>query len=397
MKNQWIHFFSGTLTVKATGQGPEKLINSLVQNRISVWNVKWRSPEELTFCIGLSDAKKLRPYVRKHRCKISFTKRTGFPFFVRKMVRNGGFLAGGIMFMAVIFLLSNMIWKIEIEGAKPATEYKIEKALKELGVKRGRLQFLTETPESIQHHLTNKIDEITWVGVELSGTAYHLRVVEKSEPEKKEKLRPRNLVAKKKAVIVDMFVEEGEPKVDIYDLVQPGQLLVSGKIGKDGETKLVPAKGEVYGEIWYKSEVILPMESRFQVFNGNEARSYSLKVSNVFIPLWVKGKTEFKNFETESSEREFRFLNWRLPVTFVTEIHRESEIVTRKYSDQEAYKVAREMARRDLQNRLPEDAVIKDEKILHLSRRNGKVYLKILFHVYEDIAKEQPIIQGESE
>ena len=397
MKNQWIHYFSGTVTVTATGQGLERLLNTLVRNQISVWNVKWRGPNELIFCVSLADAKKLRPFVRKHKCKILFAKRTGFPFFAKKMLRNSGFLAGALIFMIVIFLLSNMIWKIEIEGAEPATEYKIEKALKEMGVTRGKLQFLTETPESIQHQLTSKIDEITWVGVKLSGTTYHLRVVEKSEPKKKENPGPQNLVAKKKAVIVDMFVEEGEPRVEIHDLVKPGQILVSGEIGKEGETKLVPAKGEIYGEIWYRSDVVLPLESRFQVFSGKEARSRFLQLGKISIPLWSAEKSGFKNFETETSTREFRLLNRRLPFAYVMEIHRESEIITRKYSDQDALKVAREMARRDLQNKLPEDAVIKDEKILHHSNRNGKVYLKILFHVYENIAKEQPIIQGESE
>ena len=73
-----------------------------------------------------------------------------------------------------------------------------------------------------------------WCGVE--GTTYHLQVVEKNEPEKPEYFSPQHLVAKKKAVIVDMFVEEGQAVVDLYDHVEEGQLLVSGLIGKEGQT-----------------------------------------------------------------------------------------------------------------------------------------------------------------
>lgn len=398
MRNQWIHFYSGMITVKVSGKGLERFINALVRSNISVWNLKRDVAEQqLIFTIGLDDAKKLRHFARKYGCKVSFSKRTGLPFFVKKLFKNGGFLAGSMLFLIVIFLLSNMIWDIEITGADPATEYKIEKLLKEIGVKKGQLQFLVETPESIQQHLTNNIDEITWVGVELSGTAYYLRVVEKSEPEKTEKSGPQHLVAKKKAVIVDMFVEEGEPQVEIHEHVTPGQILVSGEIGNEDQTRLVSAKGEVYGEIWYKSEVVLPIESRFQVFNGNEERKYSLKMGNLAVPLWGIGKTDFKSFEKETDIREFNFLKWKLPVMFVTDVYRESEQITRKYSDKDALEVAKEMARRDLKNILPDDALIKSEKILHHRNENGKVYLTILFHVYEDIAKEQPIIQGESE
>lgn len=199
MRNQWIHFYSGMITVKVSGKGLERFINALVRSNISVWNLKRDVAEQqLIFTIGLDDAKKLRHFARKYGCKVSFSKRTGLPFFVKKLFKNGGFLAGSILFLIVIFLLSNMIWDIEITGAEPATEYKIEKLLKEIGVKKGQLQFLVETPESIQQHLTNNIDEITWVGVELSGTAYHLRVVEKSEPEKTEKSGRSILLPRKK-------------------------------------------------------------------------------------------------------------------------------------------------------------------------------------------------------
>lgn len=59
------------------------------------------------------------------------------------------------------------------------------KHLEKIGVKKGRLQFLMMTPEKIQKSLTNGIDNITWVGVELNGTALHMKVVKKTNRQKK--------------------------------------------------------------------------------------------------------------------------------------------------------------------------------------------------------------------
>lgn len=397
MRNQWVHFYSGIIKVKASGKGLERFVNALVRDDISIWDIKRHGTEHLTFYTRLEDAKRIRHIIRNFECKITFIKRTGFPFLLKRLLRNGGFLVGSFLFLSVIFLLSNMIWDIEVKGAEPATEYKINKVLRDMGVKKGQLQFLVDTPEAIQQKISNSIEEITWIGVELQGTTYHLQVVEKSEPEKMEKLGPQNLVAKKKAIIVDMFVEEGEPKVEINDHVEPGKILVSGEIGNDEEKRQVSAKGKVIGEIWYKSQVVLPIESHFQVFNGNEERKRYLKVGNVSIPIFGSGKTDFKSFEKEKDTKEFNFLKWKLPFTYVTETYRESEEVIRKYSDKDALEVAKEMARKDLKNKLQEEAVIKEEKILHHRKQNGKVYLTMLFHVYEDIAIEQPIVQGESE
>jgi similar to stage IV sporulation protein len=290
-----------------------------------------------------------------------------------------------------------MIWGIVVKGADPATEYKINKELDKMGVKVGNLQFFVENVESIQRQLTNNIEEITWVGVELQGTTYHLQVVEKNEPEKPEYLSPQHLVAKKKAVIVDMFVEDGQAVVDLYDHVEEGQLLVSGLIGKEGQTVQVPAKGKIMGETWYKTNVEIPIKSTFQVYNGNEERKHYLKLGRSKVPIWGFGKIDFKEYETESNEKEVNFLSWKLPVALVHDTHREKEMETRIYSEGEAIDVAKKMARLDIKNQLTEDAKIIGENVLHQSVDNGKVIVSIHFQVIENIATGEAIIQGESE
>lgn len=397
MRNHWIYFYTGIVTVKVSGRGLERLLNDLTRNDILIWNVKKHGTETLTFRMSLKDISAFRTIVRHSGCKIDFINRTGLPFLLKRLLKNGGFLAGALLFSIIVFVLSNMVWGIEVKGADPATEYKIRKELDAIGVKIGRLQFFLDEPEAIQRAITNKIEEVTWVGVELQGTTYHLQVVEKNVPEEPEKLGPQNLVATKKAVIVDMFVEEGQPIVDINEHVKPGQLLVSGEIGKEGETKSVSAKGEVLGETWYKSDVELPLETTFQVFNGNEKIKHSILVGSFSIPIWGFGEHAYKQFETESEEKTFRLLKWELPISYIKDTYRESEKVTRTYSKEEAIEVAKEMARTDIKNGLPEDATIKGEKVLRQTTQNGKVYLSMHFQVIENIAKSYPIIQGESE
>lgn len=397
MKNGWITFFTGIVTVKITGKGLERFINTLTRNGLLIWHVRRLGLHSITFKMRLNDLSILRSHVRGSGCKIEFIKRNGLPFLLKRLMKNSGFLVGAVGFMLVIFLLSNMIWGIQVKDADPATEYQIYKELDKMGIKRGKLQFFVDNVESIQRQLTDNIENITWVGVELQGTTYHLQVVEKNEPKKPEYLSPQNLVAKKKAVIMDMFVEEGQAVVDIYDRVVEGQLLVSGMIGKEGQTVEVPAKGEIWGETWYKTDVDMPLESTFQVYNGNEKRKYYVEIANFNIPIWGFGKVDFQKYETETNETKVKFLSWELPISLISETHRENEVEERIYSKEEAIRVAKEMAKLDIKNRLPEDAIIKEEKVLHQSIDNGKVKLSIHFQVIENIAEGKPIIQGESE
>lgn len=395
MKNHWMMFYFGIVTVKVTGKGIERFINQLTKSGILIWNVKKHGTVALTFKMRLPDVNKLRVAARKSECKIEFLHGGGFPFLLKRLWKNSGFIIGVLMFFILIMYLSNTIWGIEIKGASPATEHQIRKELNKMGIKIGKLQLFLDDVESIQRELTNNVQAITWVGVELKGTTFHFQVVEKNEPEKPEYLSPRHLVAKKKAVIVDMFVEKGVPIVKVHDHVLPGQLLVSGTYGKEGQTVNVAAKGEILGETWYKSVVELPLKSSFQVFNGNENRKHYLKIGSFRLNIWGFKKPEYSMYEKERHEKKIRFLKWTLPLSIETETIRESEKVTRIYSNEDAIKMAKIAARNDLKNRLPEDAVIKGEKILHQSIENGKVNLVIHFQVIENIAQGQPIIQGD--
>jgi similar to stage IV sporulation protein len=391
MKNQWIEFLTGKVTVKVSGRGIERFLNVLIRNGLMIWNVKRHGTETVTFTMRLADALKIRKYARERECSITFLKRAGMPFLFKRLLKNSGFVGGAFLFLLIIMFLSNVIWGIEIKGAKPATEYQIRKELDKMGVKIGKVQFFVDNVEGIQRNLTNNIGNLTWVGVELKGTTYHLQVVEKKEPEKPEQLAPRNLVAKKKAIISSMFVETGQKMVDINDHVQPGQILVSGVIGKEGQTQQVAAVGEVWGETWYRSHVELPLETNFFVFNGLEKQKHSIILGNLEIPIWGFGGTEFNEYESEKNVKKIHFLKWELPISIGNETLRAREEMTRTYTQKEAEKIAIDLAKNKIKKGLDEEAIIKDEKILHKELKNGKVILDIHFKVIENIAVGQTI------
>ena len=392
MKNQWIEFLYGRVTVKVSGKGLERFLNVLTRNGLHIWNVKRHGTETITFKMRVQDALKMRQFARKSDCKISFLQRSGAPFLLRRLLKNSGFMLGAAAFLFIIFFLSNVIWGIEIKGAKPATEYQIRKELDKMGVKIGKVQLFVDNVEGIQRRLTDNIGALTWVGVELKGTTYHLQVVEKNEPKKTEQLSPQNLIAKKKAIIVRRFVEAGQPVVDKNDHVEKGQLLVSGVYGQEGgSTELVAAKGEIWGETWYKSDVKLPLVTNFKVFTGKEEQKHSLLLGNFDIPIWGFGKTEFKKYETEKNVHKIHFLKWELPISYINKTIREREEFQRSYSKQEAEQSALELAKKEIKSKLDEDAMIIDEKSLHKEYKDGKVILAIHFKIIENIAVGQPI------
>ncbi|MFC3882966.1 sporulation protein YqfD [Bacillus songklensis] len=396
MKNQWTNFITGTVTITIKGKGIERFLNNCFRQRLLLTNIQRIDEQCVKATILLHDIPTIRYLVRQSECKIYFSRKNGLPFLVKRMWKNSGFVIGIGVFLVLIMMLSNMIWDIKIAGAKPHTEYQILKELDKMGVKRGKLQFFMDDPDTIQRKLTNNIDSITWIGVELRGTTFHFQVVEKTQPKQPKTVSPSDIVAKKKAVITKLFIEKGQPLVKVNDFVQPGQLLVSGTIGKEDYQRTVGAKGEIYGETWYKSVVEIPLKTNFRVLTGKDFTKYAFYLGNIRVPIWGFFQNEtYKKAKVEELKKPVYFLKWRLPFAYETITTREEEEVTREYNVQQAIEKGKEIGRKELISKLDADAKIKGEKVLHQTNDNGKVKLTIYYQVIENIATTQPIIQGD--
>ncbi|WLR43986.1 sporulation protein YqfD [Bacillus carboniphilus] len=394
MKNRWIYFFLGVVSVHVKGQGIELFLNRCARNGILLWNVK-KSESHTSFLIRLKDVHALRRVVRESECKCFFQRGRGLPFLIKRTMRNGGFLLGFIFFIGVIFMLSNMLWNVSIEGADPKTEHNIKKQLDELGIKQGRFLFSLPSEEQIQDHIIDHVEGLTWIGVELVGTSYHLNVVDQEKPEVKDIDGPRHIVAKKDAVISKMFVEKGKPVVEVNQYVKKGETLVSGLYGEDDKKSIVSAKAEILGETIYQTSIETPLESTFQSYTGENMNEYSVSFGSLKVPVWGISDNDFKRYTEESTDHQIKFFRWELPVVIERKTIRESETLKRIYSEDEAIEAAEKLGREYILSEIDKDASIKEEKVLHEEISNGKVKLTILYNVIEDIVDTIPINQGE--
>lgn len=393
MAKIWTKYMRGTVKIKVEGEYAERFLNYCLKNDIQIWEV--RRKEHLELHMYTDDALRIRIPLRNYGCKFKVLKRRGAPFIVHKMISRSGFVAGLGLFFILVFLLSNMVWNIEVSGADPQTEHHLRKVISEMGIKKGKLLFRLPDPREVQYMATEKMDEVTWIGVTLEGTTFHFKVVQKELPEEIKSLGPQNLIAKKKAFVTNMFVEQGQVKVERNQLVQKGQLLVSGNIGKDKNVRTVAAKGKVFGEVWYLNEVSVPLKTTFNTLTGNKKDKHYLSLFGWEVPIWGLGSTDFKEFQVIEDENTFRMLKWELPISYVKKGIHESESVQREYTSKKAVEIAKQMADDEMENHLETDAKIKSGKILHHTIDNGKVNVSIYYKVIENIAEEQPIIGGD--
>lgn len=395
MKNKWLYFFSGFVRIEVKGKYGERFLNRCIEEKLTIWDISRVNEEKIVANLLLTDVKRLKPLLKMTSCKVTFLERYGWPFFYRRLLIRSGLAIGFVAAFMIILLLSNMVWSVTIKGASPKAEHELRQIIESMGIERGKFVFLLPSVEDIQKEVTERLDGATWIGVRLNGTNYEFEVVEQTLPEQAEAISPRHLVATKKAIIHDLFVEKGTAKVKPNQFVQKGDVLVSGYIGKEGSQVAVGAKGIIFGEIWYKSTVTVPLKQSIDTLTGEHLSRHFVSIFGFDIPVWGFKNEPFSKEELNERVVPLAFLQMTLPIQYKQKQWLERDHYMREYTKEEAIQAGIEAAKYELKQILPKDAKIKSEKVLHETVENGKVKLLIHYQVIEDITGIERISQGE--
>ncbi|WP_194841325.1 sporulation protein YqfD [Salinibacillus xinjiangensis] len=403
-------FFKGYITIQIKGKKPELFLNQCIREDIAIWDIRRNSEMEIEAKVHLKNLTNIRQIRRRLGYKVSLKEKNGLPFILAHLRFRKPLIIGLFLSLVLIFILSNMVWQVKIVGVSPEMEYKIQERLDDYGLKEGVFKFTLRSVDDIERNITNELKDIMWLGIEEKGTTYIVQGVEKTVVDKEQKSMPQHLVASKDGTIMEMLVEKGSPKVAVYQKVKKGDILVSGIIEEgngniNGEKEdaddqkdrqqYVHSKGTVMAETWYTTETTVPLTYKHQSLTGDKDHHYSLKIGNFSIPIWDFLSPDYKEKHMEKEDNSLYFLNFKLPFSIEKKTIFEKETTTGKRDEKTAIAEGIAQAKRELKKHTNHDAEILDERILHEKVENGKVKLELLFIVKEDIAKPQPINQGE--
>ncbi|WP_019119931.1 sporulation protein YqfD [Brevibacillus massiliensis] len=392
MRNAIREWVEGHITVTVRGKRFERLINLALREGLHIWNIKRISGEHGQMDMLIRDYFRLRPLLRETGCRCHVLRRDGLPFWLIRMRLRFGFTIGVVLFIIGLYMLSGVVWNVEIVGNHRIPTEEVSRAAEKFGIKVGAWKFKLKEPLVLQQEIQGVLPDVSRVGVDIEGTRVVIEVVEKEKPEVKPEAGPRNLIAKKKAVIHSVLPEAGKSMVKVNQYVDKGQVLISGLIGSETSQQLVSAKGKVEGEVWYVSNVSVPLAQTVYELTGDKQDAYYLTVGQYALRLWPLRQDPYERYEQSEQRYQFSYDRFTFPIGFKRQIQQKAAGITRTLSEAEAIEAAKRFARNDVLKRAGADATIKDEKVLHVKRENGKVYLSIHYSVIEDITAEQPLV-----
>jgi similar to stage IV sporulation protein len=168
-----------------------------------------------------------------------------------------------------------------------------------------------------------------------------------SIPAKEETIQeePRDIVASREGIVTSVLVRSGVSQIQVGDEVEPGQLLILGRIdilndsGEVSGYQYTAADADVYARTTYTyyDEFVLSHEVRHPT--GKKRYGIYAKVGGKTISL--KLRPGFERFSVLNTEYPVKLTeNFYFPLTFGSTLYEEYEIYTESYSKVEAEALA---------------------------------------------------------
>ncbi len=392
MFERFLGYIRGYIRIRLTGKNYEKILNNLMTQNIYIYDIRTYG-DYIEGNISINDFCKIKGVVREKKHKFKIVRKRGLPFLMKKYKKRKTFLFGMVVTYLILMVLSTLIWDIKIYGIEKIDRQSISEVLFDSGVRLGAPNFLIKHDMAYEK-LYKTFPNIVWLNIYRKGTTMNIEVVESTEKSKEIKdEEPCNIVANKKAIIADIITLKGVPKVRKKDVVNVGEVLVSGEIeveqGGEIIKKYVSAAANIQGKEYIYIKAEQELEAIIKNYTGKRYKEVAIRIGDFSIKL-PRIKPEYKKFDTKESIISILPAKDKSKLAYIVDEHKEYTTSIKKYTSEEVKHRIEEKIYRYLSSKLHEDAKILDVKMDYYI--NGKiVYVNAVVSVLEKIGEKKPI------
>ncbi len=386
-------FFKGSVEVEAEGLFLERFLNICMRRGIFLSDVKRISNEKISAKIGIGGFKEVRPVAKKTRTRVRIKSRSGMPFLIHRYKKRRVAAVGLALFLGILWYLSSHIVGIDIAGNERIKTAEIENQLKNFGLYRG-IAVSRIDRRLIQNKMMTAFDDIAWIGINVKGSRAYIEVKERLDARQTfDEDVPCNIVADRDGQIVALEVRSGQTMVKINDMVEAGDLLVSGAMDSRVEgIRYAHSEGCVYAETIYKKSGEYPLEFTEKVYTGQEKVRRSIEVFGQSIKLYLKSGQPFEYCDKTEERTDFHpGKPGILSASLTTETYKEYIPEKRTRTVLQAVELGRRELVGAIEKEIDERVEILNKNVTYREIDKTKVEVTVEILCKEDIARQSAI------
>lgn len=395
----FIGMMTDCVTLRVSGCGKEKFMNFCSDNNINLSNIFFDDFGMLC-TMRAADFKKTRPCVKRAGVHVCIVRKKGAGIYFRLRRRRYGFFGGAFAALIFMIYLTSHIWVIDIIGNETIPDNTIYAALEKHGLKTGSFKYGYDM-KKFQNDMLLELDSLSWIWVNIDGTKAVVQVREKGDtPEIADKNQIYNIIASQNGYITDIIAKSGRCVVNVGDVVNEGDLLISG-IGSTAYkgNRYIHSYGSVFAKTSRTKSGEYNHTKTVCTLSGKKTNKISFTLFGHKFKLFLNGECEYKYFEKKKYTKKLKiFNNFYLPITFTRETF--CEIIRKDVaiSDSEAVAAAVKKLTSDIESERSDDAkTIKKEYKYSKNNENGNLTVTVTVDSIENIAVPVKIETYDSE
>lgn len=387
------NYLRGYVIIEVSGFSVERFINLAIHKGIYLWGIN-RNVNGIILKVGIKGFKMLKPCVRKTKCHIKIVKKIGLPFLLHKYRKRKILATGFLFFILILYILSSFIWTVEITGnnridKNAIIDYSIEAGLKP-GVFRNTIDL-----RQLEKDFMNHFSEISWIAISVKGTKATIELTETiKKTEIIDRTKPCDIIAKKNGLIISIATNAGTPKVKAKDVVDQGDLLVSGLLvigeGEEQKKQYIHASAQIKAKLWYQFELSENIKYNDKIFTGQTKKDYSIQIKDKKINV-LKASISYSNYDKIS---DTKLLNlggdFELPIKLIVDEYKEYTLEPKTRTSEQIKKMIEAQIEDTISRELGDNIQIIDKSINYTALKD-KVTAKVVITTIEDIGQEKEI------
>lgn len=395
----FLNYAVGYAEIKVTGASPEAVLNRCAEECIPFWCVDCKDIFTMVFRTGLKDAENICTFADRCYCDIEITSRRGFPISAKRIKNHRVLWALPALLCAILIVASLFVWKIEVIGNETVSETEIMNALAESGVYIGSFWPKYEA-DMIRSRVLLSMPELKWIGVSIFGSRVVIQVREATEiPELFDGDTPARIVAAESGIIERLDALRGKALMKDGDTAVIGDTIIDGIVlsDREGQTRIVHAKGSVFARTWYEISAIMPISFEEKVYSGKTVHQFAVICGEKRINFFGSSRIIDGGCDIIVKEYNLGIKGlFSTPVTIVSETARYYDIVPSYYSQAEVETALSDALTVELNKRIGDGGEIFESNITFAQTGDFAV-ATLRAQCRQNIAEEQEIPQAEAD
>lgn len=330
-----------------------------------------------------ADYKKIKKYLISY--KVSIFSNSGFYKLKEIINKYRVFIMTMLLGILCIFLVNNLIFKVEVKSANKNIQELLISELKNNGLSTLKFKKNHKQIEQIVNQiLDNNKDTLEWLEIKYDGLVMIVNVTEKTKTDEIKNEKNCNIVARTDAKISSLNIYRGVALKEINDYVTKGEVILSGSIIHNEEIKnTVCASGEIYGEVWYKAKIEVPFKENIIKYTGKNRYNLNVKIND----------DKYRIFKSRIDNKKETEINLYKLNDFAINLVKEKEYISEEIilTEEVAYNKGINLALTKIKLKLDEEEEILLKKVLKKEINDSTIYLEIFVVTKENIGDVQVV------